>query len=525
MDRHEARVQGVRPIGTSAMTAAIDARGLIAVRSAGGASVAALRGLDLRVAAGEIVAVVGPSGSGKTTLLRLLGGAERPTAGTVVVNGLALERADAAAIRHHRRDVVAGVDQHYRRALSPYLPAREIVALPLALRGVGGRERGERAAELLRALGLGDRGDARLRELSGGEQQRVAVAAALAIRPAVLLADEPTGELDAASTSELLALLREVIRAEGATAVIVTHDPAVEAIADRVVVLEDGRAVAVRDGPVGTRERPLTDASGWHAPEVTWRQTPIAGAHGPANPRVEPSHGRRVDLAGPAGPAIRLRDVTRRYGPAGHPLTALLDLSADVRSGGVHALTGPSGSGKSTLLRLVAGLDRPDGGLVEVLGTDLGTLGRDGLAAFRAAHVGVAEQARGLVPFLDVHENLALAASIHAAPDQGEVAAEDLAELLERLGLGAVAQRRPAELSAGERTRAAIGRALVTGPELLLLDEPTATLDRVNAARVGALLASLGRDRTILVATHDPALMSVADDRIDLTRHPVSAPG
>ena len=152
-------------------------------------------------------------------------------------------------------------------------------------------------------------------------------------------------------------------------------------------------------------------------------------------------------------------------------------------------------------------------------GTDLATLGRDELAAFRAARIGVAEQARGLVPFLSVRENLALAASLHARPGPDVAApAEDLDALLDRLGLAPLAARRPAELSAGERTRVAIGRALVAGPGLVLLDEPTATLDRVNAAQIGALLASIGRDRAILVATHDPALMAVADDRLDLVR-------
>ena len=379
-----------------------------------------------------------------------------------------------------------------------------------------------RAGELLSAVGLGHRGGARLGELSGGEQQRIAVAAALATRPRILLADEPTGELDAASTEELIGLLRAVIHAEGATAVIVTHDPAVEAIADRVVVLEDGRAVAVRDGPVGAPELPLVDAAGWRAPEVTWRGRPIAG--------IDPLPGAglpspRDDVAAaPAGLAIRsvrLRGVTRRYGPAGSALTALEGIDADVPERGVHAVTGPSGSGKSSLLRIVAGLDRPDAGLVEVLGTDLATLGRDGLAAFRAARIGVAEQARGLIPFLDVRENLALAAALHA-PSGPESAgrAEDLEALLDRLGLTALAGRRPGELSAGERTRVAIGRALVAGPGLVLLDEPTATLDRVHSAQIGTLLASIGRDRAILVATHDPALMAVADDRLDLGRIP-----
>ena len=510
----------------------IEARGIIAVHPGGGGPIAALRGLDLDVVAGEIVAIVGPSGSGKTTLLRLLAGADRPTAGTLRVHGLALDRATPGEVRGHRRAVVATVDQHYRRALSPYLPAAEIIALPLAARGVPANARAGRVADLLGGVGLADRAAARLGELSGGEQQRVAVAAALAPRPAILLADEPTGELDAESTAELLRLLRELIRAEGATAVIVTHDPAVEAIADRVVVLEDGRAVARRDGPPGTPEWPVVDATGWRAPEATWRHHPATIAAANGNPSAAAAADAHVPLSADPGvpePAVVLRGVVRRYGAAGHRLTALDGVDAEIGARGVHVLTGPSGSGKSTLLRIIGGLDRPDVGTVVVLGTDLASLDRDGLAAFRAAHVGVAEQARGLVPFLDIRENLAIAASLHGAPSVTSggaapaQAAADLDALLERLGLAALAGRRPSELSAGERTRAAIGRALVAGPALLLLDEPTATLDRVTAARIGTLLHELALGRAVLVATHDPALVDVADDRLNLARRPESA--
>jgi ABC-type lipoprotein export system ATPase subunit len=506
------------------MSAEIEVRGLIAVHPGRGGAVAALRGLDLTVEAGQIVAIVGPSGSGKTTLLRLLAGIDRPTAGSLVVHGLDLERAGPAAIREHRRSVVATVDQHYRRALSPYLPIGEIVALPLAVRSVGIEARVGRATSLLAAVGLAGRELARLGDLSGGEQQRVAVAAALAIRPPILLADEPTGELDVASTDALLRVLREVIRAERATAIIVTHDPAVEAIADRVIVLEDGRAVAAREGPPGSPERSLVDAGGWRAPEATWRQRADAAA---AVPSSADSAAARSGEASSVGPAVVLRGISRRYGPADHALTALTGIDADVAPRGVHVLTGPSGSGKSTLLRIVAGLDRPDAGRVTVLGTDLATLDRDALAAFRADRVGVAEQARGLVPFLDVRENLELAASLHRpaarprGPDLSDTPAA-IDAILEELGLAGLARRRPSDLSAGERTRVAIGRALVAGPALLLLDEPTATLDRVNAATIGALLRRLGRDRAILVATHDPALIEVADDRLDLERRAIA---
>ena len=504
---------------------AIEATGLLVVHDAATAEgahrpVAALRGLDLRVEPGEIAAVVGPSGSGKTSLLRVLGGLVRPTAGGVSVFGFSLDGGTPAELRAYRRDVVAIVDQHYRRALSPYLPALEIVAMPLALRGRPRAEREARARDLLGAMGLGTREAARVSELSGGEQQRLAVAAALAIRPQLLLADEPTGELDAAATARLLGLVRDLVRAEGTTALIVTHDPAVEAIADRVIILEDGRAVAERLGPPGTAEVPATDAAGWRAPESTWRHAAydVASAPGIASPRR--TH------AGTELAAVELEHVFRTYGERGS-IEALRDITASVPAGGVTVVTGPSGSGKSTLLRLVAGLDRPDSGRVVVFGEDLAGLDREALAALRGREVGIAEQARGLVPFLDVRENVALATALHGAPGTAasgrrEAAPDPVAAVLERVGIAHLAGRRPTELSAGERTRTAIARALVTRPRLLLLDEPSATLDRVNAARIAELLAELGAELTVVVATHDPALIGIAGARIELAGRPTS---
>jgi len=513
---------------------AIEATGLLVVHEAASAEgahrpVAALRGLDLRVETGEVAAVVGPSGSGKTSLLRVLGGLVRPTAGSVTVFDTSLDGGTPGEIRRYRRDVVAIVDQHYRRALSPYLPALEIVAMPLALRGRPRAEREARAQALLAAMGLGDRGAARVSELSGGEQQRLAVAAALAIRPKLLLADEPTGELDAVATDRLLTLVRDLVRAEGTTALIVTHDPAVEAIADRVVILEDGRAVAERVGPFGTAEVPATDAAGWRAPESTWRHAAYDVPTVSAARATPPTRGAgaSASLAGPVEPAVVLEHVARTYGERG-AIEALRDVDATIATGGVTVVTGPSGSGKSTLLRLIAGLDQPDAGRVVVFGEDLAALDREALAAIRGREIGIAEQARGLVPFLDVRENVALATALHAAPaatDHGtREAANPVDAILDRVGIAPLARRQPTELSAGERTRTAIARALVTRPRLLLLDEPSATLDRVNAARIAELLAELGRELTVVVATHDPALIAIARQRIELAGRATSAP-
>ena len=205
-----------------------------------GASVVhALRDVDLRVERGELVAVRGRSGSGKTTLLSLLGGLDRPTSGEVRIDGRSLGEMDADALVELRRRKVGFIFQAF--GLLSILSAAENVEVPLRLVRAAPTARDERVNMLLELVGLGDRGRHRPHELSGGEQQRVAIARALANRPDVLLADEPTGQLDSATGRSIMGLLRAVVRSEGVTAIIATHDPLIIDLADRVVELRDGR--------------------------------------------------------------------------------------------------------------------------------------------------------------------------------------------------------------------------------------------------------------------------------------------
>jgi ABC-type lipoprotein export system ATPase subunit len=201
--------------------------------------VVALQGLDLLVAAGEMIAIVGASGSGKSTLLNILSGLDAPSAGRAVVAGYDLSLLGRKARTRYRRNVVGAIWQQTARNLLPYLTALENVELPMLLDGR--RDRRRRAAELLSLVGLADRAGHRPERLSGGEQQRVAIAVALANDPAVLLADEPTGELDSATSAEVFELLRRVNRETGATIVIVTHDALVSEHVQRTVAIRDGR--------------------------------------------------------------------------------------------------------------------------------------------------------------------------------------------------------------------------------------------------------------------------------------------
>ncbi|MFE5616812.1 ABC transporter ATP-binding protein [Streptomyces sp. NPDC056463] len=215
---------------------------LVRIFTADGVEVQALQGLDLLVREGELMALVGASGSGKSTLMNILAGLDVPTAGAAKVAGRDLLAMDAKARLGYRRDVVGFVWQQTSRNLLSYLTAAQNVALPMQLRGRSSRARkAERAEELLAMLEVADCRDRRPHQMSGGQQQRVAIAVALANNPSVLLADEPTGELDSATGEQVFAAFRRANEELGTTIVIVTHDQAVASEVRRTVAIRDGR--------------------------------------------------------------------------------------------------------------------------------------------------------------------------------------------------------------------------------------------------------------------------------------------
>ncbi|WP_237496558.1 ABC transporter ATP-binding protein [Modestobacter sp. L9-4] len=220
----------------------VEVRGVHRTYGSGPAAVHALRDVSLTVAPGELVALVGRSGSGKTTLLNVLGGLDRPDSGTVHVAGTEVTALDDDGLVRLRRDVVAYVFQTF--GLVPVLSAAENVGVPLRLRGLPVADREKRVQLLLELVGLGQAAGQRPGEMSGGQQQRVAIARALAGSPRLLIADEPTGQLDSETGLAVMALIRAVVEAEGMTAVVSTHDPVMVALADRVVHVTDGRVVA-----------------------------------------------------------------------------------------------------------------------------------------------------------------------------------------------------------------------------------------------------------------------------------------
>ena len=222
----------------------------------GDTAVEALRGVDLAITDGELVAVMGPSGSGKSTLMHILAGLDQPTSGTVTIAGQDVTKLDDTALTKLRREHIGFVFQFFN--LLPMLTAEENITLPLEIAG----EKADRAwlDQLLAQLGITDRRSHRPSELSGGQQQRVAIARALVTKPTVMFADEPTGNLDSATSEEILKLLRASVDAYGQTTVMVTHEARAAAIADRIMFLDDG--LIVREVSKTTPEEVLTVMAG-----------------------------------------------------------------------------------------------------------------------------------------------------------------------------------------------------------------------------------------------------------------------
>jgi ABC-type lipoprotein export system ATPase subunit len=489
---------------------------------------AALQGTNLELAGGEVLCVLGPSGAGKSTLLRVIAGIQTPSAGIVHVLSCDIGRMPARARARLRHRQLGFLGQHAESALPPDLPAREAVALPLALRGVPRRARRARVDELLAAAALAERADAYPGELSGGERQRFALCAALAHRPALLLADEPTGELDEAGAERIRALIAELARSDGTSVVIASHDPATAAMADRTVRIRDGRVV--EDWRHGENAR-VIGRGGWlqlpsellihaglgdraHVQAVRGGLMVTPAATEPEQAPVPATVAEASELWSPA--CVELCSVSRSYRQGRGRRQVISELTYAFASGHMTAVTGPSGSGKSTLLRLLAGLDRPDGGQLTIDGNELGDRDREQLATLRRGRIGYLPQEPSPVGFLSAIENVVLALRLRGwdpatAAERAEIA-------LARVGLAQRAGQRVHRLSAGETQRLALARALASARGLLIVDEPTSRLDETNACAVADLLAAAATadGQTVICATHDPEVIRQASHMLRL---------
>jgi ABC-type lipoprotein export system ATPase subunit len=529
---------------------------VVRIYSGGGLEVQALQGLDLLVEEGEMTAVVGASGSGKSTLMTILAGLDTPTAGTVRIAGHDLGALGQRARLAYRRTVVGFVWQQAARNLLPYLTGQQNVALPMRLAGVSRGERRRRVDELLSAFEVGHCARRTPGQLSGGEQQRVAIATALANRPRLLLADEPTGELDTEAAANVFAALKTANTELGVTILLVSHDPAMAAQVRRVVAIRDGRtstevlrhdmtddsgnaatraveyAIMDRAGrvqlpremtrPLGMRDRVRLAGLADHI--AVWPDRPMpASVSEPApfdaEPAAEPADesSAAAEVTGdplpdappttvpgstvpgstvPGSVVVEASEVTRTFGGGRLAVRALRGVSLTVSQGQFVALYGRSGSGKTTLLNILGGLDVPTSGAVRTVAADGAR--RDLATASDAERTAFR---RDEVAF--VFQSFGLIPMLTAAENVGiplRIGGIARAEREERVrvmlsvvGLTEHAMHRPAELSGGQQQRVAIARALAGRPRLLIADEPTGQLDHETGRQIIRLLRTVVR--------------------------------
>jgi ABC-type lipoprotein export system ATPase subunit len=449
--------------------AAIRLEGLTRTYPTPTGEVRALTDVSAEMRAGVVTAIVGPSGSGKSSLLRLLAGLDRPDRGRIDVFGKELGTSGRSR-RAIRSSTIGYLYQRPSDNLIPHLTLREHLQL------AGATDRAE-IAEFVDALGIGDRLDHLPVQLSGGEQQRAAVAQVLASGASVIVADEPTAELDSGSAQRVLEGLADIV-ARGVTVVIATHDPSVMAIATDRIELDHGRLS-------GTSSE-ATASPGSNEP-LRWGTEPIA-----PDPFAE------------RDPALELRDVERSFGVGATRVRALIDLQLTVMPGTLVGLVGRSGSGKTTLLNIAAGWDRPDAGTVARPGGDSPTW----------SDVATVPQHLGLIDELSVRENveypLRLLGTLGGAADLVD-------DLMERLGLSGFQRRLPRETSLGEQQRTAVARAIVARPALLVADEPTAHQDAAWGATVVRTLGETALAGTgCVIATHDRAVLGSVDHALHI---------
>ena len=509
---------GVETAGSGVATApeqppVLTVRGLTVSVRAGEGSLPLVAGLSFTLRRGETLCIAGESGSGKSitslAIMGLLPPAVRVTGGAVHLGETELTGLAEARLRAIRGDRIAMIFQEPMTSLNPVMTVGTQLAEAIrAHEPVGRAEARARALQALRAVRL-SQPERRLNqyphELSGGMRQRVMIAMALALRPEVLIADEPTTALDVTVQREVLDLLRDLQRETGTAIILITHDMGVVAeMADRVIVMRSG--AMVEEAPV---------ASLFAAPKAQYTRDLLA-----AVPRM----GQGARRAPPRGsPIARLSDVVVRFplkggllGRTTHLIHAVEHVSFDIRRGETLALVGESGCGKSTIAKAMVGLV-PHEGRIEIAGKALSDTDRSGLAALRRrVQMVFQDPMAALDPRMTAGDQIAEPLLIHGI-GPADARRARAADLMRRVGLTAdQLDRYPHEFSGGQRQRICIARALALQPDLIIADESVSALDVSVQARVLDLLRTLQQEFGVafLFISHDMAVVENISDRV-----------
>jgi ABC-type lipoprotein export system ATPase subunit len=468
----------------------VRANGIVRVYRNPTGPVRALDGVDASIHRGQMTAIAGPSGSGKSTLLRILAMLDRPDSGEVLIEGADVSALRVGQRRVLRRERVGYVSQRPTDNIVPHLSAMENLRFSAGL-----RQRGSDPHELLQLLGLSHRADHTSEQLSGGEQQRLAIACAVIGEPTLVLADEPTAELDANTSARVLDFLRE-LASRGSTFAVATHDPTVIGGADAVVRLHsprDRRRTAHRTPAYGRSTHPAGARTVRNA-DPPWRPSTAS------NRRTAPT---AEAAASDVEALVRAVGLRKSFTKGPETVVAVRDATFTLRRGEIVALVGPSGSGKTTLLNLLAGWERPDEGNIEW--SDGSGIRFD---ARPWSEMGILPQQLGLMEELSVRENVTLPILL----GRRGVVHRDAHALIAALDLDGIEGRLPHEISLGEGQRCALARALALSPDLVLADEPTAHQDEAWAiAEMEVFRAAADDGASCLIATHAQGVIDAAD--------------
>jgi len=503
-------------------SAVLDVQGLsIDFPVRGGEIVHAVRDLSFSVEAGSALGIVGQSGSGKSaTALSLLGlhrGTSARVSGQVLVDGVDLVAASDAEVRRLRASKIAMVFQDPLTALDPFHSIGDQISEVYRVHTKASRAQARaRAIEVLEQVQIPDaarRLRAHPHEFSGGMRQRALIAMALACRPRVLVADEPTTALDVTVQAQILDLLDEVRAETGMALVLISHDLGVVAgTADEVVVMHHG--TAVERGPA---EQVLL------APQDPYTQGLLA-----AMPRLDSPLPERAESASEPEVLVRIEDVAKHYHRGGallgrrtEPMRAVDGVSLDLRAGETLGVVGESGSGKTTLARMLVRLLEPSAGRIVFSGTDISALGERQLRAMRRdLQMVFQDPLSSLNPRRSVGETIADPLRIAGESSDAEIRTT-VRELMTKVGLDPESYDRfPHEFSGGMRQRVGIARALALRPKLLICDEPVASLDVSTQAVILDLLREVQREYglTVVFVAHDLAVVRQVADRVAVMR-------
>lgn len=458
----------------------------------GGEPLHALNGVNFWVKRGDYVSIMGPSGSGKSTLFNMIGGLDKPNQGRVFIDEVdiaALDTVELAWLRCHK---VGYIFQSFN--LIKVASALDNVMLPMTFAGMQQVDAQQKAAELLKKVGLGDRILHKPVQMSGGQMQRVAIARALANDPAIILADEPTGNLDANTGLQIIDLLREMNEVMGVTVITATHDYKMLSVSDRIAWIRDGQLIRYEErGDVAIEEGHI------QAAQKGTNLTVSVGDKSDASAKDDDSV------------IVSAKGVKRLYKMGEEKVWALNGVDVDIKRGEYLSIMGPSGSGKSTIFNMIGGLDIPTEGSVKIDGRETRDMDQYEAAYLRCSKIGYIFQTFNLIPVMTALENVMLPLTFSGMED--EQAEKKAKAVLDLVGLGHRYDHRPDELSGGQQQRVAIARALANDPVIVLADEPTANLDTKTGEEIINMLEKLKKDLgvTVISATHDHKMLAASD--------------